>query len=353
MAGTEQLLEENRLIYVNDSMPGIHREREGGAFVFYDRNNTRVTDEKTLSRIRQLTLPPAWEQVWIAEKPNAHLQATGFDMAGRKQYKYHPDWSRSRNESKYDRLLEFGTRLPKIRKRLLRDISRRKFDEQKVLAIAVSLMQKTHIRIGNASYKQLYGSYGLSTLRDRHVQVEGKIIRLSFKGKKGIVHDISLKDARLARLVKQCRDIPGQELFQYYVGSGERKSIGSGQVNRYLKEITECDFTAKDFRTWAGTMEALRAYTDCEYPQQEIARKKITKEVLDRVSSCLGNTRNVCRKYYIFPALIEAYEQDRLFPYLKRMKRNSVLTGDAGLSADEKVLLSFLKLNVRIKRHKT
>lgn len=343
MTDTEQLLEENKLVYASDSMPGIRRERRAEGFFYLNRKGEEVTDEKTLARIKKMVLPPAWENVWIAAKANAHLQATGIDAAGRKQYRYHADWCHSRNESKYYRLLEFGKTLPEIRKSLQKDLKRRELDERKVLAISVSLMQKTLIRVGNESYKQLYGSYGLSTLRDKHVKVDGNNLKLSFKGKKGVMHDINLNDRRLANLVKKCRDIPGQELFQYYTETGDRRSIDSGMVNKYIKDITCCDFSAKDFRTWAGTMEALRTYSTFEFPENETKRKKITIAVLDEVSEKLGNTRSVCKKYYVFPALVESYETGLLLPYLKKVKNNSNLAPDEGLNADERVLLSFLK----------
>ncbi len=343
MTDTEQLLEENKLVYATDSMPGIRREKKSGNFIYFNSKGEEISEEKILFRIRKMVLPPAWENVWIAPRANAHLQATGIDVAGRKQYRYHADWCHSRNESKYYRLLEFGKMLSAIRENLQKDIRRKELDERKVLAISVSLMQKTLIRIGNESYKQLYGSYGLSTLRDKHVKVEGNKLKLSFKGKKGVMHDIHLNDRRLALLVKKCRDIPGQELFQYYTPVGDRKSIDSGMVNRYIKDITCCDFSAKDFRTWAGTMEALRAYSTYEFPESEAKRKKITVAVLDEVSSKLGNTRSVCKKYYVFPALVESYENGLLLPFLKKIKNNFSLTADEGLNADEKVLLNFLK----------
>lgn len=351
MTAIEAILEENRLVYASDSLPGIRRKRAGDKFDYFDKKERKIADEKILARIKKLVLPPAWENVWIAEKANAHLQATGIDQAGRKQYRYHPAWSESRNETKYGKLLEFGKMLPLIRARLSKDIRRKTFDECKVLAIAVSLMQRTNIRVGNESYKQLYGSYGLSTLRDKHVRFSGSKVRLVFKGKKGVAQDIEFKDTRLARLVKACRDIPGQELFQYYTPGGDRRSIGSGQVNRYLREITNCDFTAKDFRTWAGTLQAMKAYAGYEYPESETGKKKVTLAVLSEVASCLGNTRTVCKKYYVFPALTEAYEAGTLAPWLKKIKKNEALDGDKGLAADEKVLLSFLK-GVRKERKK-
>ncbi|MGV3509705.1 MAG: DNA topoisomerase IB [Sphingobacteriaceae bacterium] len=343
MSDTEILLDENNLIYLTDSAPGITREPVKDGFIYRNAKGERITDEKTLNRIKKLVLPPAWQNVWIAPKANAHLQATGIDQAGRKQYRYHHDWAKSRNENKFYRLLEFGKKLPEFRRNLKKDLSRREMDERKVLAISVSLMEKTLIRIGNESYKQLYGSYGLSTLRDKHIKINGNSMKLSFKGKKGVLHDIDLNDRMLARLVKKCRDIPGQELFQYYTPGGDRRSIDSGMINRYIKEITCCDFTAKDFRTWFGTLEALRIYSEYEFTDSESKRKKVTVAMLDGVCSKLGNTRTVCKKYYVFPPLIESYENGTLYPYLKKVKNVPPAAAETSLNVDEKVLLSYLK----------
>lgn len=343
MSDTEILLDENNLIYVTDSTPGISREVVKDGYRYLNPKGEEITDLRTLERIRKLVLPPAWQNVWIAPKANAHLQATGIDQAGRKQYRYHHDWAQSRNESKFYRLLEFGKKLPEFRRNLRKDLKRREMDERKVLAISVSLMEKTLIRIGNESYKLLYGSYGLSTLRDKHIKINGASMKLSFKGKKGVMHDIDLNDRTLARLVKKCRDIPGQELFQYYTPGGERKSIDSGMINRYIKEVTCCDFTAKDFRTWFGSLEALRIYSQYEHTELESKRKKVTVAMLDEVSSKLGNTRTVCKKYYVFPPLIESYENGTLYPYLKKVKNILPAADDVALNADEKVLLNYLK----------
>lgn len=350
MTETEQLLDDSDLIYVSDSEPGITRKAFKDGFVYLDKKGREVDNPETLQRIKRLVIPPAWQNVWIAEKANAHLQATGIDQAGRKQYRYHSEWSKLRNENKFYRLLEFGKKLPEFRRNLMKDLRRRNLDQRKVLAISVNFMQKTLIRVGNEAYKQLYGSYGLSTLRDRHVKIEGSHLKLNFRGKKGVMHEIKLTDRNLSRLVQKCRDIPGQELFQYYTPEGERCSIDSGMVNRYIKEITDCDFTAKDFRTWSGTLEALRCYAEYEYPESENKRKKVTVAVLDTVSARLGNTRSVCKKYYVFPSLIEAYEAGTLLPFLKKVKKNSSSENLASLDADEKVLLSFLKSERKKKR---
>jgi len=343
MTEVERLLEENDLFYLSDNSTGITRAKVRDGFIYYDKSRKEVNDEKTLERIRKLAIPPAWENVWIAPKKNAHLQATGIDQAGRKQYRYHASWSELRNESKFYRLLEFGRKLPEFRRNLQKDLRRKNLDERKVLAVAVNFMQKTNIRIGNESYKELYGSYGLSTLRDKHIKIKGSMMRLSFKGKKGIMHDMAITDVKLARLVQKCKDIPGQELFQYYTEDGERCSIDSGMVNKYIKEVTCCDFTAKDFRTWSGTLEALRAYATIEYSESITARKKVTNDVLDIVCRKLGNTRTVCKKYYVFPPLIAAYEEGMLVPYLKKVNKESSLGTETSLNQDEKVLLSFLR----------
>lgn len=343
MTETEQLLDENKLIYISGDTPGINRQIKGKGYVYFNSKNHPVTDEKTLDRIKKLAIPPAWKNVWIAERANAHLQATGIDKAGRKQYRYHPDWCKSRNENKYYRLLEFGKQLPLFRKNIARDLRRKELDERKVLAISVNMMQKTLIRVGNETYKQLYGSYGLTTLRDKHVKINGNNLKLSFRGKKGIYHEISLNDKNLARLVKKCRDIPGQELFQYYTDQGDRKSIDSGKINSYIKEITCCDFTAKDFRTWSGTLETLKQLSVYNYPENITLRKKAVIAALDTVAAMLGNTRAICKKSYVFPDLLEAYESGEIVPYLKKISSRGQEIGEQGLNQDEKVLLTFLR----------
>ncbi|HCN83748.1 MAG TPA: DNA topoisomerase I [Sphingobacteriaceae bacterium] len=343
MTETEQLLDENKLVYISGETPGISRQVKGKGFIYITSKNHQVADEKILSRIKKLAIPPAWENVWIAERANAHLQATGIDKAGRKQYRYHPAWCRSRNENKYYHLLEFGKQLPLFRKNIAKDLRRKELDERKVLAISVNMMQKTLIRVGNETYKQLYGSYGLTTLRDKHVKITGNNLKLSFRGKKGIYHEISLNDKNLAKLVKKCRDIPGQELFQYYTDQGDRKSIDSGKINNYIREITCCDFTAKDFRTWSGTLEALKQIAAYDYPENITLRKKVIVTALDTVAAKLGNTRAICKKSYVFPDLLEAYENGEIVPYLKKISAANHSAGEQGLNPDEKVLLTFLK----------
>ncbi|NII83914.1 MULTISPECIES: DNA topoisomerase IB [unclassified Pedobacter] len=343
MVQGKDVVQASGLVYVTDSMPGIYRKGKPGKFYYEDKDGNKITAEKHLDRIKALVIPPAWQNVWIANKPNAYLQVTGIDAAGRKQYKYHSKWTSRRSEDKYFRLLEFGKALPKARKNLQKDLRRKNFDERKVLAISVDVLQKTLIRVGNESYKQLYGSFGLTTLRDKHVKINGSKITMDFVGKKGVRQKVELNDRTLAKLVKKCRDIPGQELFQFYTNGNEHKSIDSGKINAYIKEITGDDFTAKDFRTWGGTLEAMRQFAQCQFNENAgLNSKKTIVAVLDCVAKKLGNTRAVCKSAYVYPFLLTAYENNQLEKYLKKINNNS-LKGKVSLEHNEKVLLSFLK----------
>jgi DNA topoisomerase-1 len=342
MVETEEEIKLDGLEYITDQVPGIYRKGELGNFFYEDKNGKRITDEKALERIKALVLPPAWTNVWIAKKKNAHLQATGIDAAGRKQYRYHPKWTSRRSDSKYFRLLEFGKALPEARKKIAKDLRRKDFDERKVLAICVDVIQKTLIRIGNESYKEMYGTFGLSTLRDKHAKFDGDKLTLSFVGKKSIQHDVTLNDKTLTKLVKKCREIPGQELFQYYTKGGERRSVDSGKINNYIREVTGAEFTAKDFRTWGGTLEALRQLARCSADPIEIKKKKIVVQVLDCVAGKLGNTRAVCKSSYVYPLLLEAFENDGLGRYLQKIHKEKPDSIQA-MENDEKVLMKFLK----------
>jgi len=343
MVQSKEVVKASGLVYVTDTMPGIYRKGKPGKFHYEDKDGNKITEEKHLDRIKSLVIPPAWQQVWIANKPNAYLQVTGIDAAGRKQYKYHPKWTSRRSDDKYFRLLEFGKALPEARKKLEKDLKRKDLDERKVLAISVDVLQKTLIRVGNESYKQLYGSFGLTTLRDKHVKINGSKISMDFIGKKGVKQSLELNDRTLAKLVKKCRDIPGQELFQFYTNGKEHKGIDSGKINNYIKEITGNDFTAKDFRTWGGTLEALRQFAKCSVDENlQLNSKKTIVNVLDCVAKKLGNTRAVCKSSYVYPLLLTAYENDELEKYMKKMN-NKKTVGKLGLEHDEKVLLSFLK----------
>ena len=246
------------LIYVTDQNPGIERKRKGEKFAYYFQDKL-IKDDEELLRIKHLVIPPAWERVWICKKENGHLQATGYDTKNRKQYRYHPYWNALRNETKFYRLHDFGNALPEIRLQLEKDLRIKELTEKKVLAAVVSLMERTNIRIGNSFYEKTYGSFGLTTLKDRHVKFKGNSVIFSFTGKKGVSHNITLKSKKLSQIIKKCRDVPGKELFQFYDEEGTRHSIDSGTVNDYIREISHADFTAKDFRTWTGTVQAFLA----------------------------------------------------------------------------------------------
>jgi len=329
------------LVYVNDTMPGISRVKEGEAFV-YMLGKKLIKDEATLQRIKSLVIPPAWQNVWICTEPNGHLQVTGFDANNRKQYKYHTLWNALRNHTKFSHLYDFGKALPSIRARLQKDLSLPGLLVEKVLAAIVSLMQCTCIRIGNSMYEKLYGSFGLTTLKDQHVKISGSEMKFSFKGKKGVYHNITLKSKKLANIVKQCRDIPGKELFQYYNENKERKPIDSGMVNGYIKEISGGNFTAKDFRTWAGTLHALEAFEQLGEADTITETKKKIVEALDIVAKQLGNTRTVCKKYYVHPIVIDHYTNKTLSRYLKNMS-NEACADNINLTTEEKVLMKMFE----------
>ncbi|MCE3281919.1 MAG: topoisomerase [Chitinophagaceae bacterium] len=329
-----------RLRYVSDTDKGITRVKKGKAFDYlYD--GKKVSDADTLERIRRLVIPPAWENVWICRYDNGHIQVTGQDVRGRKQYKYHPLWNALRNETKYYRLLEFGKCLPLVRERLQKDLAKTGLPKEKVLAAIVSIMDKTSIRIGSSFYEKLYGSFGLSTMKDKHVTIDGGTLRFSFKGKKGVYHDISLKSRRLANIVKQCRDIPGKELFQYYNTDGNAQSIDSGEVNDYIREISCGDFTSKDFRTWTGSVQCLLSLSEIGMYRSQAEMKRNLVQAIDVVAQCLGNTRTVCKKHYIHPVVLSTYENTKLERYLEDLKGKAA-AGDE-LTACEEMLLELLE----------
>jgi len=330
------------LVYVTDAEPGIIRIRKGKTFD-YTSGNRKIKDKDELLRIKKLAIPPAWENVWICMFPNGHLQATGVDVKVRKQYRYHPLWNSIRNLTKYYRLHEFGKALPSMRLQLEKDLSLPGLPVEKVLAAVVSLMERTHIRIGNSFYEKLYGSFGLTTLKDKHVAISGNAMRFTFKGKKGVAHDISIKNKKLANIVQKCRDIPGKELFQYYDENGGRKCIDSGMLNDYIRKISGSDFTAKDFRTWAGTLQALLAFKELGPAENAAESKKKIVEALDRVAKDLGNTRNVCKKYYVHPAMITMYENNDLEKYIKQLDAIETNGHTADLTPEEKILMKILE----------
>ncbi|MCD8740022.1 DNA topoisomerase IB [Mucilaginibacter roseus] len=330
------------LRYVTDTMPGYTRKKSGKGWSFYDADGALVKEKELIARFTKLVIPPAYTNVWISPHENGHLQFTGVDAAGRKQYRYHPEWNQIRNQSKYYRLQTFAAHLPAIREQVDKDLARRNLGYEKVVALVVRLMELTSIRVGNESYKKLYGSFGLTTLQDKHVKIEGSNMRFEFKGKKGVYQKISLQSKKLAKLVKQCRDIPGKELFQFYDDEGKRCTIDSGDINTYLKNITGEDFTAKDFRTWAGSVSALFAFKEAgEYDNASECKKKIVS-VLDEVAVVLGNTRTVCKKYYVHPLVIKTYEEGTLFKYIGHLDEDKEEKASE-LRTAEKALLSILE----------
>jgi len=300
------------LRYVSDQDPGIRRKpARGHGFNYVDADGRPVTDEKTLDRIRTLAIPPAWTDVWISPRANGHIQATGRDVKGRKQYRYHPRWQAERGAGKYDRLIAFGRALPRLRRRVDEDLARRGLPREKVLAAVIRVMEMTLIRVGNKEYARQNKSFGLTTLRDRHVRIGAAKAVFEFRGKSGKVHCTGFNDRRLARVVKACQDLPGQRLFQYIGDDGERRAVESADVNAYIRETLGEDFSAKDFRTWAGTVAAARALTTPECADLSAAKRNVNTCV-KAVAGLLGNTAAVARGAYIHPAILDAYAEGRL-----------------------------------------
>jgi DNA topoisomerase-1 len=331
------------LRYVSDETPGIRRRRAGKGFSYTGPDGKPVRDEKTLARIKSLAIPPAWTDVWISPDPRGHLQATGRDARGRKQYRYHPQWRNVRDAVKYDHLIAFAEALPRIRQRVQEDLAKTGLSREKVLATCVRLLEETHIRVGNDEYRKQNKSFGLTTLQDRHAQVTGSIIRFRFRGKHGIVHEVKVADRRLARIVKRCQDIPGQELFQYYDDEGNRHDVTSGDVNEYLREISGLDVTAKVFRTWAGTMLAARFFRECEPGETKKEVRSQVVRTIERVAERLGNTVAICRKCYVHPAIVDAYLAGQVLPADEAPEDVLPDAPEHGLSAEERATLAFLK----------
>ncbi|MEO7003674.1 MAG: DNA topoisomerase IB [Ktedonobacterales bacterium] len=339
------------LRYTTNTMPGIQRKRVGDEFRYVDPHGEPVSDEHTLNRIRALGIPPAWKDVWICTAPRGHLQATGHDAKGRKQYRYHPQWRAARDETKYARMAAFGAALPSIRKLVAQDVTLPGLPREKALAAIVELLDTTAIRVGNEIYARENESYGLTTLRNEHVAVQGTTIRISFRGKSGKYHEVDVRDRRLARIIRRSQELPGEELFQYVGHDGELHSITSGDVNDYLHTITGQHFTAKDFRTWAGTLCAAQSLAMSEPADSETqAKKQVTQAVKDAALR-LGNTPAICRKSYIHPGVIESY----LNGSFQQLWRSSVSTTDSGpddapleppgpaLEPDERAILNLLR----------
>lgn len=344
MKDPEQSAKAVQLVYTSDqTASGITRKRYGKKFHYYQ-DGRRIRDKAQIQRINKLVIPPAWENVWICALENGHLQATGIDAKNRKQYRYHPIWNALRNHTKFYRMLHFGKTLPKMRLQLEQDLSLRKLERRKVLAVVISLMERTNIRIGNNIYEKLYGSFGLTTLKDKHVDIKGQKIAFSFKGKKGVYHDIEIRNRRLAKAVQNCKDIPGKELFQYYNEEGKRHPIDSGMVNDYIREISGGeDFTAKDFRTWSGTVNAVIAFHEIGFAESDKDYKANVKKALETVAQHLGNTATVCKKYYVHPLVINLYENRTIKKYLDELDAIEVDDGRAGLTKEEIIVMKMLE----------
>jgi DNA topoisomerase-1 len=348
----ERSAEDAGLRYVTDAEPGIRRRRAGRGFTYIGPDEARMTDRARLAWIRSLAIPPAWTDVWICTSRRGHLQATGRDARRRKQYRYHPDWRATRDGAKFERMIAFGQALPRIRRRVEKDLRRRGLSRERVLAAVVLLLEKTLARVGNEEYAQQNRSFGLTTLLDRHATVGSTRLRFRFKGKGGKVHDVELSDERLARIVSKCQDLPGQELFAYLDDRGEVRSVGSTDVNDYLGEISGQDFTAKDFRTWAGTVLAAWALREFEQVDSQAQAKRNVVRAVERVAEWLGNTPAVSRRSYVHPGVIDAY-LDGEFVREAREAADDVLTDRLpDLAPQEAAVLALLRQRLAVEERR-
>ncbi|HYD59885.1 MAG TPA: DNA topoisomerase IB [Noviherbaspirillum sp.] len=331
------------LRYVSDNMPGIARVPDKDSFHYIDADGKHVRDEETLGRIKSLAIPPAWTDVWICPWPNGHIQATGRDAKRRKQYRYHPRWRSVRDEAKYERMLNFGKALPLIRRRVDETLKLPGLQREKVLATIVYLLEATMMRIGNEEYARQNKSFGLTTLRDRHVRIDGSEVEFRFRGKSGVQHSVKVDDRRLARIIRSTRDLPGQELFQYVDNNGEQRSVDSADVNDYLRSITGEDYTAKDFRTWSGTVLAALALQEYEKFDSEAQAKKNVVRAIESVAEKLGNTPSICRKCYVHPAVIESYLDGTMLNAMQERAREEMAHELEELGAEEAAVLALLQ----------
>lgn len=338
------------LSYVSDDRPGIQRRRCGKGFTYIGVDGARVSDPQEIQRIKSLAIPPAYKEVWICPSPDGHIQATGRDAKGRKQYRYHPQWQAIRGQTKFNRMLIFSQALPALRGQVKKDLSQSGLPKEKVLAAIIRLMELTQIRVGNEEYARTNQSYGLTTLQDEHVDISGSKMCFHFRGKSGVEHDIELRDRRLARIVKQCQELPGQELFQYIDEAGEQQTVGSTEVNDYLRNITGEDFTAKDFRTWAGTVLAASELAAMEFATSATAAKKQIAQAIKAVAAQLGNRPATCRKYYVHPAILDAYQDQTL---LEIMEKHGAIAieDDCALQPEEIAVVAVLEEQIKQELH--
>jgi len=345
---TEAMAESARAValsYCSDSEPGLRRVKSGNGFGYRNPDGKRLADPRTLDRIRSLVIPPAWTDVWIAPRANCHIQATGRDQRGRKQYRYHDRWTACRDEVKFASLSEFAHGLPKLRRAIDQDLRKRGLVRDKVLATVVWLLDNVMIRVGNSSYARDNNSFGLTTLQDGHADISGATLRLSFVGKSGKEWSRKITDRRIARIVKGAQDIPGQHLFQYLDEGGERRAISSGDVNDYIRTKAEGDYTSKHFRTWGGTVLAAERFAAIELPESQTATKRICNAAIDEVAHILGNTRTVCRNCYIHPLILEQWAGGELAGHMKSI-RKSLRRTPKGLSRSEALVLRWIDANL-------
>jgi len=332
------------LVYVTNDHPGFVRKRRGKNFYYLD-GEIKVKDKLELERIKKLGIPPAWKKVWICKLPNGHLQATGFDLLNRKQYRYHISWNVIRNKTKYYRLYEFGKQIPNIRTSIEKHLSLRGYPKEKILAAVISLLEQTSIRVGNSFYEKLYGSFGLTTLKNKHITITGAQLLFTFKGKKSVKHNITLKSRKLARIIQGCKEMPGKELFEFYDSEGNIHSINSGMVNDYIRTISGGDFTAKDFRTWSGTVTALTAILESGGFETTTEMNQKIAAVFDLVAKQLGNTRTVCKNYYVHPLIVNLYKENKIESYLNMLETLELNEEHKALLPVEKILLKILEKN--------
>ena len=342
--GLPEALEEGcGLLYTSDETPGYTRRRCGGGFVYLDPQRKKVENAALVRRFKQMVIPPAWTDVWICPEERGHIQVVGRDAKGRKQYIYHTEWESLRNETKFARMLAFGAALPRIRERVDADLRRRGFPLEKVAAVVVGLLDQTSLRIGNREYERQNDSYGLVTLKDEHVELSGAHIRIAFNGKHGKLQEVDLRNRRLARLVKQCQELPGQSLFQYETDTGELQPLGSSDVNRYLKDISGEEITAKDFRTWGASVFAAESLHAMGAEERVTALRRNLSTCLRATAARIGNTPTVCRKYYVHPLVIESYETGTMFAAFEEAGREADGTG---LSEAERAFLKIMAAGV-------
>ena len=337
----EEAARQASLTYVSDAEPGIRRKKAGSGFSFVGPNGKPVADKRTMARILSLVIPPAWTDVWISGDPDGHIQATGRDLRGRKQYRYHPRWSESRDEVKYSGLADFARALPKIRERIDADLRRRALPRERVVASVVWLLDNTMIRVGNAVYARDNKSFGLTTLKTRHVEVEGSKLRFAFKGKSGKEWKLKLVDRRMAKILRSIQELPGQHLFQFIDETGERRAVRSQDVNDYVRDAGGADFSSKHFRTWGGTVRALALFANLPLPDTKAGVARAMNLAIDEVARHLGNTRAVCRKCYIHPEVMESWREGRLADELTAARRSRRKL--KGLDDEEALVLRWLE----------